>query len=71
MGGCGCGCLCVCVSQQMLPTARKTVVTVRSNEQCFVIITVKTLHTDQPVSSFVRMANKLGFKLFCMPLTER
>jgi hypothetical protein len=64
-------CVCVCVSQQMLPTARKTVATVRSNEQCFVIISVKTLHKDQSVSSFVRMANQQWFMLFCIPLTER
>jgi len=63
--------LCVCVSQQMLPTVRKTVATVRSNEQCFVIICVKTMHKDQAVSSFVRMTNQLWFTLFCTPLTER
>jgi hypothetical protein len=44
---CVCACararVCVCVSQQMLPTARKTVATVRSNEQCFVIISVKNI----------------------------
>jgi len=68
---CVCVCVCVYVSQQMLPTARKTVATVCSNQRCFVIMCVKTRHKDQSVSSFVRMANQLRFTLFCIPLTER
>jgi hypothetical protein len=68
--GC-CVCVCVWLSQQMLPTARKTVATVCSNEQCFVIIIVNTLHKDQSASSFVWMTNKLLFAVFCIRLTAR
>jgi hypothetical protein len=65
VGVCVCGgvcvwvCVCMCVSQQMLPIARKTVANLCSNEQCFVIISAKTTHKNQSVSSFVRPANQL------------